>query len=246
MRPLEPGRHLAMAFAAALLIPAAPGLAQTAPPPSISVSGEATISVPPDQAQIEAGVTSEAKTARDASEANNATMGKMLLALKAAEIDDKDIQTARISLQPRYDQNQNQSKPAAIIGYRAGNQVVVKLRDIAKVASTIDYLVAAGATEIGGISFLVSNASQRLDDARAAAVADARRKAEIYAKAAGVTIGAPLSISEFASPMLPEFRRMAMPSMAMAAAGTPVPVAQGEQTLQVRVSVSWAIKPAGQ
>ena len=244
MRPLEPGRHLAMAFAAALLIPAAPGLAQTAPPPSISVSGEATISVPPDQAQIEAGVTSEAKTARDASEANNATMGKMLLALKAAEIDDKDIQTARISLQPRYDQNQ--TRPASIIGYRASNQVVVKLRDIAKVASTIDYLVAAGATEIGGISFLVSNASQRLDDARAAAVADARRKAEIYAKAAGVTIGAPLSISEFASPMLPEFRRMAMPSMAMAAAGTPVPVAQGEQTLQVRVSVSWAIKPAGQ
>jgi len=245
MRRPEAGQRLAIALlATALLIPVAPSLAQTAPPPSISVSGEATIEVPPDQAQIEAGVTTEAATARDASEANNATMGKLLLALKAAEVDDKDIQTSRISLQPRYNQNQNQSKPAVIIGYRASNQVVVRLRDIAKVASSIDFLVAAGATEIGAINFMVSNASKRLDDARAEAVADARRKAEIYAKAAGVTIGAPLSISEIGAPSQPGLlmRRMALPMTA----GTPVPVAQGEQTLQVTVSVAWAIKPAGQ
>ena len=71
----------------------------------ISVTGEATISVPPDLAQIEAGVTSDAKTAREASEANNAAMGKVLQALKAAGIDDKDIQTSRLSLQPQYAPN---------------------------------------------------------------------------------------------------------------------------------------------
>ena len=72
------------------------------PPPAISVTGEATVSVPPDLAQIDAGVTSDAKTAREASDANNAAMGKVLLALKGAGIDEKDYQTSRLSLQPQY------------------------------------------------------------------------------------------------------------------------------------------------
>jgi hypothetical protein len=100
-------------------------------------------------------------------------------------------------------------------------------------------LVAAGANDIGGIQFMVSHASKLLDDARTQAVADARRKAEIYAKAAGVTLGAPLSISEEGSPGPMPFRKMAAAPMAI------TPVAQGEETLSVTVSVSWAIKPAG-
>ncbi len=100
----------------------------------------------------------------------------------------------------------------------------------------IDVLVGAGANEIGGISFMVSQASKLLDEAREKAIADARRKAEIYAKAAGVTLGAPLSISEEGA-AAPVFRgRMA------AAWLRPLPVAQGEETLSVTVSVSWAIK----
>ena len=80
---------LAVAAVAATLL-AAPALAQTVPPPAISVSGEATVSVAPDQAQIDGGVTSDGKTAREASEANNAAMGKVLLALKGAGIEEKD------------------------------------------------------------------------------------------------------------------------------------------------------------
>ena len=216
-----------------------PALAQTVPPPMITVSGEATISVAPDQAEIEAGVTSDAKTAREASEANNAAMGKLLLALKAANIDQKDIQTSRLSLQPQY--APNRPGPSPVTGYRAANRVTVRLHDIPKVASTIDMLVGAGATDIGGIGFSVSNASKLLDDARGQAVADARRKAEIYAKAAGVTLGAPLGISEEGAPGPMPFRKMAA-GMAV----SPTPVAQGEETLQVTVSVSWAIKQAGQ
>jgi uncharacterized protein YggE len=229
-------------FAAAIfasMLLATPALAQNVPPPMITVSGEATISVAPDQAEIEAGVTSDAKTAREASEANNAAMGKLLLALKAANIDEKDIQTSRLSLQPQYPPNR--SGPSPVVGYRAANRVTVRLHDIPKVASTIDLLVGAGATDIGGIGFSVSNASKLLDDARGQAVADARRKAEIYAKAAGVTLGAPLDISEQGAPGPMPYRKMAA-GMAM----SPTPVAQGEETLQVTVSVSWAIKQAGQ
>jgi uncharacterized protein len=167
---------------AALALLVSPALAQT-PPPAISVNGEATMSVAPDQAQIDAGVTSEAKTAREASDANNAAMGKVLLALKGAGVDENDYQTSRLSLQPQYPPNR--TGPAAISGYRASNRVTIKVRDINKVAGLIDVLVGAGANEIGGINFVVSQASKLLDEAREKAVADARRKAEIYAKAAG-------------------------------------------------------------
>ncbi len=217
---------------------AAPALAQTQtiPPAVISVTGEATVSVPPDQAQIDGGVTSEAKTAREASDANNAAMGKVLLALKGAGIDEKDFQTSRLSLQPQT--APNRTGPSAIVGYRASNRVTIRLRDVTKVASVIDTLVAAGANDIGGINFMVSQASKLLDEAREQAIADARRKAEIYAKAAGVTLGAPLSISEAGAPGPILYRKMAAGMAASA------PVAQGEETLAVTVGVSWAIKPA--
>jgi uncharacterized protein YggE len=225
-------------FAAAIALaamPAAPALAES-PPPAISVTGEATVSVAPDEARIDAGVTSEAKTAREASDANNAAMGKVLLALKSASIDEKDYQTSRLSLLPQY--APNRTGPNAITGYRASNRVSIRLRDVAKVANVIDTLVGAGANEIGNINFVVSQASKVLDDAREKAVADARRKAEIYAKAAGVTLGEPLSISEEGSAPQPVFRGKVAAPMAITA-----PVAPGEETLSVSVNVSWAIKP---
>jgi uncharacterized protein YggE len=226
----------AVALAGALLT--APARAQIIPPAAISVTGEATVLVPPDLAEIGGGVTSEAKTAREASEANNAAMGKVLQALKGAGIEEKDVQTARLSLQPQ--SAPNRSGPSAIAGYRASNRVTVRVRDVTKVANVIDTLVGAGANEIGGINFVVSQASKLLDEARERAVADARRKAEIYAKAAGVTLGAPLSISEEGNSAPVPYRRMAA-GMAVSA-----PVAQGEETLAVTVSVSWAIKQQGQ
>jgi uncharacterized protein len=228
---------VAAAVAAALL--AAPARAQTPAdfPSAISVTGEATVSAPPDLAQVDAGVTSDAKTAREASDANNAAMGKVLLALKGAGIEEKDYQTSRLSLQPQY--APNRQGPSPVVGYRASNRVTVRMRDVTKVASMIDTLVGAGANDIGGINFMVSQASKLLDDARTQAVADARRKAEIYAKAAGVTLGAPLSISEEGAAARPVFRAK------VAAETAATPVAQGEETLSVTVNVSWAIK-AGQ
>jgi uncharacterized protein YggE len=230
-------RPLAVAILTATWL-ATPAHAQTVPPPAISVTGEATVSVAPDLAQIDGGVTSDAKTARAASEANNAAMGKVLLALKGAGIDEKDYQTSRLSLQPQFAANYNPSDRASgIISFRASNRVTVKVHDVTKVANVIDVLVGAGANEIGGINFTVTQASKVLDEAREKAIADARRKAEIYARAAGVTLGDPISISEEGA-SVPAFRgKMAAP---MAAS---TPVAPGEETLSVTVGMTWAIKP---
>ena len=238
MKAMTPRGLIVAACVAATALLAAPARAQSDFPSAISVTGEATVSVPPDLAQLDAGVASDAKTAREASEANNAAMAKVLAALKTAGLADKDYQTSRLSLQPQYPPNR--SGPAPIVGYHASNHVTIRLHDVTKIASVIDTLVAAGANDIGGINFMVSQASKLLDDARTQAVADAHRKAEIYAKAAGVTLGAPLSISEGGSPG-PVFRsKMAAPMMAA------TPVAQGEETLSVTVNVSWAIKQGGQ
>jgi hypothetical protein len=217
----------------------APALAQApaAFPPAISVTGEAHISVPPDLASVDAGVATDAKSAREASEANNTAMAKVLAALKAANVDAKDIQTSRLSLQPQYAPNRSGSSP--IVGYRASNRVTVRIRDVGKVAGVIDTLVGAGANDIGNVFFEVSQASKLLDEAREKAVADALRKAEIYAKAAGVTLGVPLSISEEGAPQ-PVYRAKMMQGAPMAAA--PTPIAQGEETLSVSVSVTWGIK----
>ena len=228
----------AAAFAALALI-ALPASAQNSPPPAISVSGEANVSVAPDLAQVDGGVTSEAKTAREASEANNAAMGKVLLALKGAGIEEKDYQTSRLSLQPLYATSSKVSETQrGIVSFRASNRVTIKVRDVGKIANVIDTMVTAGANEIGGINFIVTQASKALDEARTKAIADARRKAEIYAKAAGVTLGEPISISEEGAASPPVFRS----KMAAPMAGAPTPVAPGEELLSITVSVTWAIK----
>jgi uncharacterized protein YggE len=224
----------------ALALMSAPALAEPPSdfPPAISVTGEASVSVPPDLAWVDAGVASDGKSAREAQETNNDAMAKVLALLKAAAIDDKDVQTSRLSLQPQY--SPGRPGPASpIAGYRASNRVTVRLHDVGRVARVIDALVSAGANDIGNVSFGVSQASKLLDDAREKAIADARRKAEVYAKAAGVSLGAPLSISEQGAPQ-PVFRAKVGAVAPMAAA--PTPIAQGEETLSVSVAVTWAIK----
>lgn len=221
------------AAVAVCLLVALPARAQDAPPPGIVVRGEAHKSVAPDIAGIEAGVSNFAKSARAAAEATNLAMGKVLLELKNAGIDPKDIQTSQLSLQPQY---ADRPGPTEITGYVAKNIVSVKVRDIAAVAGILDRLMTAGANEVRGISFGVSDSSKLLDEARTEAIADARRKAEVYARAAGLTLEAPLSIAEDSGPVVMPMRKMA----ADFAAGAQV--APGEQTLNVSVTVNWAFK----
>ena len=211
----------------------APAFAEV-PPSSISVTGEATISTAPDLAQIDGGVTNDAKTAREASEANNKAMGLVLLALKSAGISEKDYQTSQLSLQPQY--APNKSGPSQITGFRASNRVTVTVRDVAKVGGVIDTLVTNGANDIGGISFMVAQPSKLLDEARPKAIADARRKADIYAQAAGVALGTALRISEESNSAPAPYRKM---SAGIAAAA----IAPGEETLRISVSVTYEIKP---
>ena len=156
-------RTLMLAVAVAALPVAA--LAQEPPRYRISVVGEGSVSALPDLAIISAGVTTQGKTARAASDANSAAMTKVLETLKAAGIAERDMQTAHFSIHPRYDSRRDGDN--RIIGFQASNQVTVKVRAVDKVATVLDRLIAAGANDVSGISFTVSEPSKLRDRARA-------------------------------------------------------------------------------
>ena len=199
----------------------------------ITVSGEAMTAAVPDIVTIRLGVATQGDTARKANDANAKTMTAVVEAIKAAGAEQRDIQTARLSLQPQFEQKPN--GPPHLTGFRASNDVTVKLRDIGKLSDLIDRSVAAGANEMSGIEFSVSDYSKRLDDARAEATQDARRKAEIYAKAAGVVVGRPVSITENVTSAPPR------PLATAAFRAAPTPVSPGEVPLHAAVTVSFEL-----
>ena len=186
----------------------------------VTVTGEATVAVAPDTAMIRLGVGTQEKTAREASEANAKQMTAVLAAIKDTGVADRDIQTSRLSLQPQYDPNK--SGTARLTGFQASNQVTVRIRDIDKLPTVLDRAITAGANEMSGIEFVVSEQSKLLDQARDDAIADARRKADLYAKAAGAKLGRVVSITEEGSAPPPR------PIQALRAGA--VPIAPGEQT----------------
>jgi uncharacterized protein YggE len=199
----------------------------------ITVTGDAMAAAAPDRVTIRLGVATPGNTARKASEANAKVMTAVLAAIKAAGAEERDIQTSHLSLQPHFEQDKN--GPPHLAGFHASNDITVKLRDIGKLSDLIDRAVAAGANEMSGIEFSVSDRSKRLDDARAQAIADARRKADIYAKAAGVTVGLPVSITENMTSSPPR------PVAAATFRAAPTPVSPGQVVMHVAVTVSFEL-----
>jgi len=198
----------------------------------VTVTGEGTVAAAPDSAVIRLGVSSQGKTARAASDANAREMTVVLAAIKESGVADRDIQTTTLSLQPQYDPNKTGA--ARLIGFQANNQFTVKIRDVARLPSVLDRAIAGGANEMSGVEFIVSEQGKLLDKARIEAIADARRKAELYAAAAGMKVGRVMAISEEGS---------APPQRAFQAlrAGAATPLAPGEQTLRAVVTVSYEL-----
>jgi len=206
---------------------------QQAPEARIVVTGEGSVSVTPNYAQIRSGVTTRSKTVNEGVDTTSKLIVAIVAALKDAGIAEKDIQTVRYSIQPVYAPHEPQTEPK-LSGYSVSNQVNVTIREIGKVGDVLERVIAAGATDVGNVSFLVSDASKALDQAREAAIADARRKAEVYAKASGVRLGRVEWITEDTGggPPVPTTTR---------AAAAPVPIASGEDTLRVRVTVGFDV-----
>ena len=239
--------HLALIAGSALTLAAAlPAMAQTGATPLVlpegtllDINAEGSSTRVPDLAVVQAGVVTQAATAGEAMQQNSARMAAVLAALRKAGIADRDIQTSSISLNPQYRYADNQ--PPVITGYQATNSVSIKFHDIAKSGGILDALVAQGANQISGPNLSLANPDAALDEARADAVARARARAELYAKAAGLSVARILSISENgenpgAPPPAPVMYARAQADMAK------TQIEPGETDVTVTLSVRFLLK----
>ena len=227
---------IAVALTTCVLLAAASMASGEEPAPSITVIGSGAASGPSDTAEVNAGVVTQAATASQAMSQNSAAMEQVLKALTALGIADRDIHTTNVSIVPmRAPQQTGRPQPSPVVGYEVTNQVRVRVRNLAALGRLLDTLVSQGANALGGIGFSIADPAPLLEQARTKAIADARQKAQVYAAAAGVKLGRVIFIRDTA-PGLP--RPMAARMMSSAA----VPIAPGEQELEVSVSVTYALE----
>ena len=205
---------------------------------TVTVSATGSVLAAPDEATIATGVTSEAMTARDALTKNTEAMKKVIEELKSQGVEAKDIQTTQFNVEPVY-VYPKEGQPPSVTGYRVNNMLGVRVRNLDKLGGVLDQLVTAGANQMNGISFDVSKAETLKDDARKAAMENAKRRAQLLATAAGAEVGEVLQISEETSQQGPRPVVFAKQRAAMAES---VPVERGEQELEARVTVTWKLK----
>ncbi|MEM8696367.1 MAG: SIMPL domain-containing protein [Pseudomonadota bacterium] len=194
----------------------------------------------PDIAVVTAGVVTEAPTAAAALEANNRQMNRVFQALEAAGMAGRDIQTASINLNARYDYSDRNER--RLLGYTASNQLTIRFREVERAGSVIDTLVAAGVNQINGPSLQIDSPEEALNEARRDAIRKARERAELYAAAAGMRVVRIVSISEAGAARPPVvMQRMANAPMDMAESA-PMQIAPGEQRLTANVSVTFELQ----
>ncbi|WP_076072023.1 SIMPL domain-containing protein [Sphingomonas montana] len=248
MNPLRPraGFHCAIALSAAACAAALPAIAaaQVAPLPVATLGGTrldivatGEVARAPDIATISAGVVTQAATASAALAENATRMTATIAALRRAGVADRDIQSNAINLSPQYRYGEN--VPPVLTGYQASNQVSIRFRDIKRAGAILDALVQAGANQINGPAFSLDKPAAALDEARTAAVAAARTRADLYARAAGLTVRRIVAIAEDGEqsaqprPMMMAMARMEKDS---------TPVQAGEQTLAITLRVTFELQ----
>ena len=207
--------------------------------PTLTISAEGKVLRAPDVADLSGGVVTTAPTAAAAMAENAARMTRVVAAVRKAGIAERDIQTSGLSLQPQYKYENNQ--PPLLTGYQATNSVSLRVRKLTDTGRLLDTLVGVGANQINGPTFRVDAADAALDEARAAAVATARARAELYAKATGVRVKRIVSITEGGTNE-PGPRPLMMVRAMKAEAADSTPVAPGEVTLGINVSLVFELE----
>ena len=209
----------------------------------LTISGTGKVDMAPDMALISAGVQSRAKTAENALADNNAKMQALFAALETAGIEKKDIQTSNFSIHPDiiYPKatQKNPAQAPRIVGYVVNNQVGVKIRKLNAIGSVLTALVEAGANAMSGLSFDVSNKKSLMEQARKAALDDARSKATLYATELGTSVKRLIALSEGGGyrPPAPVMLRAAKSEMMSA----DVPVSEGTMSMTITISTSWEL-----
>lgn len=219
--------------------------AQQPPPPispnaiqpetTISLNGHGEVAHEPDIAEINVGVSVDADTASAAMTQQASKMNGVFSAVKAAGIADRDMQTSNLTLNPVYTYPKDQ--PARLTGYKASNQLTIRVRDLKNLGKTLDAVVKAGGNTINNVSFDIDKPEPLQNEARVAAIKDAADKADLYAKAVGYRVKRIVTVNESGGYAPP--RPVAMARMVQSDASTPV--ASGELTINADVNVTFEL-----
>ena len=210
-------------------------------PSGITVTGEGKVQGAPDVAMIQLGVSTLRPTVAEARQQAAAALDGMINSMKANGVDDKDIQTQQLYISPEYDYRNNET---VLRGFRVSNSLSVKVRDIDTTSKVVDDAVAAGGddTQLQGISFTIDDPKELQKQAREAAIADARAKADTLAGAGGIRVGDPITVVEgnVYVPPIPYAAGRAAADSAQAAPETPIE--PGQLDVIVNVTVTWSIE----
>lgn len=238
---------------AALMMTAGPGRSQAEiarPLPAfVSVSqgltahGHGEVKAKPDIARLTAGVMTQAKDQAQATQDNARRMTAVLAVIRSLKIADRDIQTQGFSVDPQYDYGNGHAP--ILTGYQVTNSVQVTLRDLSQAGTLIDKATQAGANQVNGLSYELSNQDAVQDQALGKAVTDARRRAQVMANALGVILGNPLSVNDggAASPVVPLFQ-VRRATMAASDAAPATPISAQEITVTADVTLVYAMGAA--
>lgn len=207
--------------------------AQMQPSPTFNLSASGEVRIAPDMATITTGVQTQAATAQDAMAQNRAQMNQVIAALRRQGIEERHIQTSGLNLNAVYDYPQNEQP--RLRGYQASNQVTIQVHDLDNLGRAIDAVVAAGANQINGVNFGLSDPRAAEDQARRAAVRALQAKAQLYAEATGMRLVGLRALSEGGG-YAPQPPVMYARAEAMDMAGGSTPVQGGE--LVVRIDVT--------
>ena len=203
---------------------------------TISVTATGSAEAEPDKASFSVGVVSVAATADAALSENNAAIAEVLDGLKAAGVPAGNLSTQQVSLSPNFERPKSRGGEPEITGYTVRNMVQAEIDDVSQLGKLLDTATRLGANQFGGISFGVSEPGPKLDEARRAAVKEARRLADLYAAAAGVEIAGVVSLREGGGTGGP-------PVMVQrSAAASSVPIEPGTATLSVTLHAVFAIE----
>lgn len=207
----------------------------------IVVSGTGRVKVTPDIALFTVGVTTLADSSVGALDENARVMAMVLEAVRRGGVDDEDIQTQLVSVWPQFDYGREpSSEPPAILGYRAENRIVVRVRDMDELGDLIDSSIEAGANQLYGVSFTVSDESSKKlrKDVLSLAVEDSREKAMIISEAIGAKGVKALGVVEGGSYSPPIYR---LDTAALEAKGSSTPISPGEQEVTASLTVTYEI-----
>lgn len=204
---------------------------------TFTVTGEGKVTMIPDIALVNVGVTAQGPSVSAVQDQLNKKMNAVTAAVKRIGVDGKDIQTSNYNISPTYDYTGDTQR---ITGYQANSNLTIKVRKIDNANAVIDAATANGANQVGGVTFDVDNKTKAENQAREQAVADAKSKADVAAKAAGFHLGRIINYSEGGNPS-----PRPMPLMENAIAGglakAPTQVEPGSSEVIIDVTLSYEI-----